>query len=121
MTQYQGPLPPPQLLAAYNETIENGAERVMAMIESEQKHIQSQEKTMLNGQLRIITRGQRYALWISLVALGAAAYTSQFSVALASVMVTASVGTLAVAFIRSIFGGSGNAEKEEDDKKSVKK
>lgn len=120
MTQYQGPLPPPQLLAAYNETLENGAERVMAMIESEQKHIQSQEKTMLNGQLRIITRGQRYALWIALIALIAAAYTSQFSVALASVMVTASVGTLAVAFIRSIFG-SGNTEKEEDDKKGGKK
>lgn len=35
---YQGPIPAPQTLAAFNEIIPNGADRIMQMAEKEQAH-----------------------------------------------------------------------------------
>ncbi len=34
-TMFQGPLPPPELLEAYNKIIPNGAERIVAMAEKQ--------------------------------------------------------------------------------------
>ena len=36
--RFQGPLPPPEILARYNAVVPNGAERIMAMAEREQRH-----------------------------------------------------------------------------------
>jgi uncharacterized membrane protein len=35
---FSGPIPPPAMLAQYNEVIPNGAERIMTMAEQQQKH-----------------------------------------------------------------------------------
>ncbi len=36
--QFSGPLPPPEILAKYNDGIPNGAERIMVMAEKQQDH-----------------------------------------------------------------------------------
>jgi len=116
LKQYQGPIPPPELLADYSNAIENGAERVFALIESEASHIQSQEKTALAGQLTILKRGQIFAFVVTLISLISAAFTVHISVGLAIAMVTAGIGTLAVAFLGMLASPSGDEKKTQKGK-----
>lgn len=44
---YSGPIPHPAILERFNAIIPNGAERIMAMVEEEQRHRQSLEKDMV--------------------------------------------------------------------------
>jgi uncharacterized membrane protein len=44
ISAWKAPLPPPELLAQYNQGIPNGAERVLKMIEDEQAHRINYEK-----------------------------------------------------------------------------
>lgn len=41
---FSGPLPPPEMLAKYNQAVPNGAERILAMTEAQLKHRQKVEK-----------------------------------------------------------------------------
>src|SRR4051812_3458088 len=69
---FQGPLPPPQMLAEYDRLIPNGAERLMALLERAAAHRQAQEATNLTGRLRLGARGQWLgaALCVLLGAIG---------------------------------------------------
>lgn len=49
-----GPLPPPQLVAGYNDVIENGAERIMVMAEKEQDGRLEDNKSNRDFNLRAI-------------------------------------------------------------------
>jgi uncharacterized membrane protein len=42
-THFSGPLPPPEILAKYNDALPNGAERIVAMAEGQMKHRQALE------------------------------------------------------------------------------
>ena len=64
---FSGPLPPPELLAKYNEVIPNGAERIMAMAEVQARHRQGLESTVVNGNVGSERRGQWMGLAICLV------------------------------------------------------
>lgn len=44
---FTGPLPPPQLLAQYNEAVPSGAERIMMMAESQAEHRQGLESRVI--------------------------------------------------------------------------
>jgi uncharacterized membrane protein len=37
-TQYQGPIPPPEMLSQYNDVIKNGAERIFVIFEKQSTH-----------------------------------------------------------------------------------
>jgi uncharacterized membrane protein len=67
---FSGPLPPPELLAKYNEVIPNGAERIMTMAEDQSRHRQGLEKTVVNGNVQSETRGQWMGLIICLAIVG---------------------------------------------------
>lgn len=45
-TNFAGPLPPPEMLAQYNQLIPNGADRLMKLLESETSHRQGLQKTL---------------------------------------------------------------------------
>jgi uncharacterized membrane protein len=64
---FSGPLPPPELLAKYNDVIPNGAERIMAMAEEQAHHRQALEKIVVGGNVQSETRGQWMGLVICLV------------------------------------------------------
>ena len=66
---FQGPLPPPEVLARYSNLIPNGAERIMAMAESQLQHRQSLESVVVKGNVRAETRGQVFAFALGLVAI----------------------------------------------------
>lgn len=56
--EFSGPLPPPPLLAQYNEALPNGADRIVKLTENQAKHRQSME-----------SRGQIFTFALAMVAL----------------------------------------------------
>src|ERR1700677_3358725 len=46
---FSGPLPPPNLLAQYNDVVPNGAERIVTMAEKQQEHRQEIEHCVVHG------------------------------------------------------------------------
>jgi uncharacterized membrane protein len=71
-----GPLPDPSELAAYNQTIPNGADRIMKMAEEQSAHRIGIEKTVVNSQQRQAFCGQLFGLIIGLSGLGLATYAA---------------------------------------------
>lgn len=69
VTRYQGPLPDPEMLLRYKEVHADFPERILQMAEkSAESRIELQHKK-LDGQIKIQSRGQHYALIIGIVAL----------------------------------------------------
>jgi len=58
---YSGPIPPPEMLAAYERALPGSAERIIEMAESEQKHRHSLESADLNTRVTLVRRGQTFA------------------------------------------------------------
>lgn len=68
---FSGPLPPPEILAQYDEIVHEGANRIVEMAEKEQAHRHSLETTSVEGNIKSEKRGQNYALLIcTLIILG---------------------------------------------------
>ena len=70
--EFHGPLPPPEILQAYNKALPNGAERIVAMAERQSAHRQDLEKTVVKGNAAVQKIGVFAALLITLttVSLG---------------------------------------------------
>src|SRR5688572_27353543 len=69
-----GPLPDPDTLRAYAKVIPNGAERIMALVESESRHRHAQEARLVACETRRITRGQWMAFVLTLLLATAGLY-----------------------------------------------
>jgi uncharacterized membrane protein len=70
----EGPLPPAEEIAKYNQIIPNGADRIMAMAEKEQAHRQAIESMVVKSVSSQNERGQWFAFSVSISALIIAAY-----------------------------------------------
>jgi uncharacterized membrane protein len=66
---YQGLLPPPEMLAQFNQVIPNGADRIVSMAESQQQHRQALESAVVNGNVIAQRRGQLFGFLLGLVAI----------------------------------------------------
>lgn len=106
--QWQGPLPPPDALAHFNDIIPDGAERIMRMVEEEQSHRISYEKAHLNAVAGDTRRGHYIGLIISVSAIGgavgAAYFGAHWSVSIAL------VGIPILGIIRTIVGSKTNGK-----------
>lgn len=106
--QWQGPLPPPDALANFNDIIPNGAERIMRMVEEEQLHRISYEKAHLNAVSGDTRRGHYIGMVISTAAICGAVYTvylgAHWSVSIAL------VGIPVLGIIRAIVGSKTNGK-----------
>ena len=71
---YQGPLPPPSYFAGYEKAVTGSADRVLAMAEEEGRHRREQESITTRANINAVTRGQVFALTISILAIGAGTY-----------------------------------------------
>lgn len=74
--EFQGPLPPPDILIQYNDIQPGFAERIVAMAEREQAHRHSLEETVVTSSFKEAQRGQKYGLSIGVVAIIAGAITA---------------------------------------------
>lgn len=73
---WNGPLPPPAALADFDRIIPNGAERIMAMVETEQAHRIEYESKRLEALTSDTIRGQYIGMGISILALVGAGVTA---------------------------------------------
>ncbi len=96
LTLSSGPLPPPEVLAQYENITPGAAERIFFMAEKNQR---IREKTV-NQEHERKTRGQHYALLVVLAALGVCAFASFNGDSwTASVLGGVTVCSLAVVFV----------------------
>ncbi len=63
---FQGPIPPPEILAKYEEIVPGAAERIIAMAELQGEHRRSLEKVVVNKDIGRATRGQIFAFLIAM-------------------------------------------------------
>lgn len=54
---FAGPIPPPELLAKYNDVIPNAAERILAMAEKQENHRQYLGKSVVDSDIQQSKRG----------------------------------------------------------------
>jgi uncharacterized membrane protein len=66
---FSGPLPPPAVLAQYNEVIPNGAERIMAMAERQSAHREQLEASVVAANIASQARGMVFAFILSFVTI----------------------------------------------------
>jgi uncharacterized membrane protein len=95
---FSGPIPPPSLLARYNEVVQGGAERILAMAERQSKHRELLESQVVTGNLESQRRGSLYSLIIALTAILGGVfliYTGKGASGLATI-ITALVGLVSV-------------------------
>ncbi|HEX8689272.1 MAG TPA: DUF2335 domain-containing protein [Solirubrobacterales bacterium] len=107
--QFSGPVPPPEILRAYDDVVDNGAERIISQWEGETRHRQTLESQRLDAFISSTMRAQWMAFGVILivgagglvlVALGhSLAGFAGFFLALASV-------------VASLFPGSRNRNPE---------
>lgn len=78
--EWQGPLPPPDALARFDQIVPNGAERIFKMVELEQTARIESENAGLHASIRDTKRGQYLGAAISVIAICAAVYTAYLGV-----------------------------------------
>ena len=66
---FSGPLPPPSLLAKYNEAVPNGAERVMAIAERQSTHREHLEKCVVEGNVQAQKLGSVFGFIVAMTAV----------------------------------------------------
>jgi len=79
---YAGPLPPPEVLVQYNQTVPDAAERIITMAESQSRHRQELESKVIESDIKNSRLGLHYGLIIGLAAVigGTICITSGYEV-----------------------------------------
>lgn len=101
--RFQGPLPPPEILAGYDQVVDGGAERIFAMAESQQAHRQRLEAVVIASNTRNETLGVFFAFTLGLAGLGVGGYLLSVGkdlYALAAMMTP--LGVILTAFLRVV-------------------
>jgi uncharacterized membrane protein len=76
---FMGPIPPPGILAGYNNVIPNGADRVIKMAEQEQAHRHNIETTIVGKEPFEKRVGLVFAFILALSVLGVSSYLLIFT------------------------------------------
>jgi len=108
---YQGPLPPPGQLNAYDEETRRV---IVQMAVDEQKHTHDMRDKGLNGAIKKDERGQRYGLTVAIVGLVAAAVIAPFSPATAGVIGTLDLLGMVTVFVAPRILESRNRSNDEE-------
>lgn len=99
--QWSGPLPPPKALADFDLIIPGASERILGMVETEQKHRIAHETTVLEAQMGDNKRRNWLGAGIAFVAIAASVFTAYIgahwavSVALVGLPIAAIVSSIA--------------------------
>ncbi|MEJ2763521.1 DUF2335 domain-containing protein [Photobacterium sp. MCCC 1A19761] len=112
---YSGPIPPPKMLNEYESVHPGFAERIVSMAEKEQEHRHTVEKESVRGAITKDSRGQHYALIVSLVMIVACTFLISIGHEVAgSIFGGASLLGLAYAFLTGR-KYSGDADDDSSD------
>jgi uncharacterized membrane protein len=95
-----GPIPPPQILAGYDEILPGSAERIIAMAEADAEHQRAMDRAIFEATSSERRRGQNYAAFIAVIAFVTALVSLYLgSPATASVIGGATVVGLVTVFV----------------------
>ena len=72
--QFAGPIPPPAVLAQYNNIIPGAADRILAMAERQAEHRQTSERKLITANIVNERIGLIFAFLIGLGAIGSGVY-----------------------------------------------
>jgi uncharacterized membrane protein len=111
-----GPLPHPSELAAYNQIIPNGADRIMKMAEDQSNHRMGIEKIVITSQQRQGFCGQLFGLIIGLVGLGLATYAA---ISGQPVFGAAIGGATLVSLVSAFLYSNRSRRRESEDKREM--
>jgi uncharacterized membrane protein len=111
---FAGPLPPPTVLAQYNEIVINGADRIIAMAERQSAHRESLEAEVVTGNVAAQKRGSIYAFIISMTVILCGTFViheGHSAYGLAAILAD-------LAGVAGVFVYSRNVQRKERDEKS---
>ena len=98
--EWAGPLPPPSVLQAFDEVVENGAERIVRMAEKEQQHRINCESAELEASVKDFRRGQWLGAALTAACIAGTVYSvyigvhPSVSIALVGIPIMAIIGKL---------------------------
>jgi len=99
---FEGPLPPPSVLKRYGQMIENGEERIMRMAELQHEHRISIEKYAIKEEFKQSKLGQIFAFILGVMGiLGGISLAITGHEEVACTLIIATIGSLAVAFVKA--------------------
>lgn len=90
---YSGPLPPPQVLAAYEDVLPGGARRIFERFEVQSDHRIDIEMRVVDSGNAAQTRAQWLAFFLLLSLIGLAAYAASLGQSVAAVLIAPSTLT----------------------------
>lgn len=96
---FQGPLPPPDILVQYNEASPGAADRIIALAEKQSEHRMHLEKTVVEGDSRRASWGMGAGFTLSVLMIAAAGYMAYAGAPWAGV----SLGGLNIATLAGVF------------------
>ena len=111
---FSGPLPPPGILHAYDEVVQEGAERIMSMAEDEQDHRHEIER----GYLSLTKWGQRFGFLIGFGALISGTYLIATGHSVSGLIALIAVAGGVVGSLVLNIGGAPEQEAQEDESES---
>lgn len=113
---FAGPLPPPSVLAAYDEIVPGAAERILAMAEAQSQHRQELEQHVIRSDAKRADSGLKAGFWLSLTAIvGGVSVAILGHPTAGATIATAAVATLAGVFVY----GSHSRRSEREEKKQM--
>lgn len=99
-SSFEGPLPPPHILEAYNRIVPNGAERIFAVFEKQVDHRQQLERTVISTNAALQVRGFYAALFIALLTIAAGVWLAFLGKSVIGVAtIISALGSLLTVFI----------------------
>lgn len=72
VSRFSGPLPPPEVLAQYEQVAPGTASVIVSMAHAQMQHRQTIEHAVITGNVAAQKRGQIFALIVTFAALGTA-------------------------------------------------
>ena len=104
------------MLAQFNEVIPNGADRIVTMAESQQRHRQELEAAVVKGNVRAQTQGQWFAflLGVLTIAGGIGLIAFDKDTAGLTAIITAFVGLAGIFVYAKIEQGRERARKQNE-------
>jgi uncharacterized membrane protein len=113
---FTGPIPPPQILEAYERILPGSADRILKMAEKQSDHRQGLERQVVVGNLAAQARGQHYAFGLCALLFAGGIYLLANGIQIGGLSTLA----LAVAGIVSTFiYGRSKQEKERREKQQL--
>jgi uncharacterized membrane protein len=113
-SSFRGPIPPPELLAGYNDAIEGGADRILKMAEKQLDHRIALEADVIKGQQKQSGRGQIFGFILAFLCLGSSTFLGYNNhEVLAGTLGTTTILGLAAVFVL----GKVRQEKDLSEKK----